>query len=399
MGNEGRLAKENRIAEFARRLEVNRQYYTEQDSANKRLAVYAEAMLVMLEDPGFRDHISDFLDMRPELDAAHAIKLHERVTQADLLQHDPDHYPEQYDSIQPWLDGLAAEQADMIRDGMVTANLYGRELQSNVAERYKTIKLLAAVFADRFDEPPSHLDIGSSVMHGDLKLAYNCMKEPVRFPFGPIDIVRLEDMDRSRSDLCLTRLANTALKQQVTFGPMMGVDITDIDDPRTRRWAKSCSFYPDELLDKDRVTEYDNLDTLDTAHERVQFYQGDFADPHFDFKSFHKASPVEEYDIVTFSTVFYQVERHERTRMLVNAARLLSPRGIIVIQDAADGDFSKRYNYSTSVIDNTQHHPTEQTLLRWETPRCRKAILSIGQVSVGGKLRTLEEALREKTSS
>lgn len=398
MGDEGRPIQENRLAAFARRLEINREYYTQQDSANKRLAVYAEAMLVMLADPKFRDHISDFLDMRPELDAAHALKLHERVTQADLLQHDPDNYPHQYDNVQSWLDGFAAEQADMIRDGMVTANLYGRELQSNVAERYKTIKLLAAMLGDRFDEPPSHLDIGSSVMHGDLKLAYNGMKEPVRFPFGPIDIVTPEDTNRYRQDHCLTHLANTALKQQVTFGPMMGVDITDIDDPRTRRWAKSCSFYPDELLDKARVTEYDVLDTLDPGHERVQFYQGDFADPHFDFKKFHKTSPAKEFDIITFSTVFYQVKRHERTRMLVNAARLLSQRGVIVIQDAADGDFSKRFNYTTSVIDNTQYHPTEQTLLRWETPRCRKAMLAMGHVSVGGKLRTFEEALKETRS-
>ena len=387
--NEMIPAGENRIEDFVQRLEINRRYYTEEDPANRTLAVFAEAALRALGEPYFRELVQDMFEARPDLPTPYAVKLLERVYQADLLQHDPE-YPAGYHETEAWLKEFADVNEDMLRSGVVWHSLMYRNLQSNVAERYKTIKLLAALTQERFDEPPSHLDVGSSVLHGDIKLAFNRMHEPERVPFGHIDVV-----DRERSvatpNRYLTELANTALRQQVEFGPMMGIDITDVDDPVTKQWVKSCSFYPDELLDKKRVSEYDELDRLDPHHERVQVFRGDFAA--FDFRKFRDVSPVESYDIITFSTVFYQVSPHERTAMLVNASQLLSPRGLIVIQDGVGGDFSKRFNYVTSVIDSTEDNPSEQTVLHWETPRCQRVMLGLGKISIGGKLRTLREAL------
>jgi hypothetical protein len=389
--NETMPASGNRIEDFAQRLEINRQYYTVQDPSNKTLAVFAEAALIALEKPYFRELVLDIFQARPDLPPPYAVKLLERVYQADLLQHDPG-YPIGYRDTDAWLREFAEVNDDMLRSGVVWHSLMYRNLQSNVAERYKTIKLLTALIQERFDEPPSHLDVGSSVLHGDIKLAFNQMHGPERVPFGLIDVT---DTDHERAtgtpNRYLTELANTALKQQVEFGPMMGIDITDVDDPVTKQWVKSCSFYPDELLDEKRVSEYDELDRLDPHHERVQVFRGDFAA--FDFRRFREVSPVETYDIITFSTVFYQVSPHERTAMLVNASQLLSPRGIIVIQDGVGGDFSKRYNYVTSVIDSTESNPSEQTLLRWETPRCQKVAPALGKISVGGKLYTFSEAL------
>lgn len=393
MNREVETSLERRLDEVRDRLEINRRYYTEDDPANKRLAVYAEAMLHMLEKPAFREHMEDFLRARPEIDAAYAVKLHERATQADLMQHDAARYPEAYDDVTTWVDAFAAQQEDLLRDGVISLNLYTRDLQSNIAERYKTIKLLASVLRDRFDEPPSHLDIGSSVLHGDLKLAFGNGSEQAELAFGPIEIVESGEGNEPRTEANLTHLANTALQSCVEFGSMMGIDITDITDPSTTRWAKSCSFYPDELLDKRRVDEYDKLDLLDPDRERIPFYQSDFSDPNFDFRKFYKESPVREYDLITFSTVFYQVSARERTRMLINAAQLLSPKGAIIIQDAADGDFSKRYNYKTSLIDNLQRSPRERVVLEWETPRCRKATIGMGRLSIAGQLRTLGESL------
>ena len=385
----------SRLTQFAKRLEVNRRYYTEDDPDNRTLAVFAEAALQALDEPYFRELILDIYEARPDIEPAYAVKLLERVYQADLLQHDPN-YPEGYRDKDAWLKEFAQVNEDMLRNGVVWHSLMYRNLQSNVAERYKTIKLLAAVIEDRFDEPPSHLDVGSSVLHGDIKLAFNRMQEPERVPFGLVDIVEAGEQGAFTSSPHLTQLANTALKQHIEFGPMMGIDITDVDDPVTRQWVKSCSFYPDELLNQQRVAEYDELEQLDPTHERVQVFRGDFAA--FDFREFRKVSPVERYDIITFSTVFYQVSSRERTAMLVNASQLLSDRGIIVIQDGVGGDFSRRYNYVTSVIDSTERNPTEQTLLRWETPRCQRAMLALGKISVGGVQRTLGEALERRAT-
>lgn len=391
--NETRPPTESRLQDFAERLTVNRRYYTQEDPANKTLAVFAEAALHALDEPYFRELVEDMFETRPDLEPSYAVKLLERVYQADLLQHDPE-YPTGYQEPEAWLKEFTVVNDDMLRSGVLWHSLMYRQLQSNVAERYKTVKLLAAVIQDRFDDPPSHLDIGSSIMHGDIKLAYNRTQEPRQVPFGPMDIVEERERAAYAKNKCLTELANAALAQQVEFGPMMGIDITDVDDPVTRQWVKSCSFYPDELLNEARVEEYNELDRLDPNHERVKAFRGDFAA--FDFRAFRDASPVREYDIITFSTIFYQVSSRERTAMLVNASQLLSERGVIIIQDGIGGDFSKRFNYATSVIDSTDSNPTEQMLLRWETPRCRKAALSLGRIGVGGAQRTLREALERR---
>lgn len=389
ISNETSPRDENRIEEIAQRLKINRRYYTEEDPANHTLAVFAEAALHALDEPYFRDLVQDMFDTRPDLPTPYAVKLLERVYQADLLEHNPE-YPIGYHRVDAWLKEFSDVNEDMTRGGIVWHSLMYRNLQSNVAERYKTIKLLTGLVRERFDEPPTHLDVGSSVLHGDIKLAFNQMHEPMRVPFGHIEVVKGE-RNNNAPDRYLTKLANIALQQQVEFGPMMGIDITDVDDPVTKQWVKSCSFYPDELLDERRVSEYDELDQLDPNHERVKVFRDDFAA--FDFRKFREVSPVDTYDIITFSTVFYQVSPHERTAMLVNASQLLSPRGIIVIQDGVGGDFSKRFNYVTSVIDSTEDNPSEQTVFRWETPRCRKVMLGLGKISIGGKARTIGEAL------
>lgn len=388
MKNEAGKPEQDHFESLTERLEINMRYYSEEDPANKTLSIFAEAALKALDEPHFRQLLEDVFLMRPELPMATTVKLLERVFQADALQHDPANYP--YRTVPEWLDHFSLVNEDFLRGGVVWHSLMHRNLQSNIAERYKSVKLMGALLEDRFERPPTHLDVGSSVLHGDIKLAFN----DVDVPFGPIEIVKPTGEHSYERDQYFTKLANIALKQQVQFGSMVGVDITNVDDPVTRQWVKSCSFYPDELLDENKVREYKVLDELDPNHERVQVFRGDFAN--LDFKAFREVSPAEGYDIITFSTIFYQVETHERVAMLVNASQLLSDRGIIIIQDGIGGDFSKNYNYVTSVIDSTARHPSEQVILRWEKPRCQRAALGMGRFSLGGKLHTFGEALEKR---
>jgi hypothetical protein len=375
------------------RLDVNRRYYREQDAANVTLAYFADAAAEALAEPYFRQQVLDMLNSRPDMSPAIVVKTLERAYQADVLRHEPDSgYPEGFTK-ERWLELFETVEADMIRGGLVWLTLQHRNLQSNVAERYKSIKLIAGLIEERFDTPPSHLDVGASVMHGSLKLAYSSDRLMRRgLEFGPIEIMRSMET-RGRRDAKISKLANRVLGHTVAFGEMIGLDITDIDDGYTAAWAKSCSFYPDELRDQGRMAEYEALETIDPAHERVKKFVGDFSNSR-DFRRLRDISPSDGFDIITFSTVFYQVSKEERVAMLVNAAQLLSDRGIIIIQDGIDGDFSRPYNYVTSIRDSQSKDQTmDQELLRWRTPRCRQAVLGSGVLRIRDQAMTMRQAL------
>ena len=237
-------------------------------------------------------------------------------------------------------------------------------------------------------------------MHGSLKLAYNGHDSGPGLQFGPIDIMHPGDRETiSRRNDYLSDLANFALRQTVAYGDMVGLDITDIDDGYTAAWAKSCSFYPDELRDPIRLAEYTTLETIDPEHERVQKFVGDFSDSN-DFRRLRDIAPDRGFDIITFSTIFYQVTKEERMAMLVNAAQLMSDHGIIIIQDGVNGNFSKLYNYVTWVRDSQSRDATsDQELIRWRTPRCRQAVLGMGKLAVAGQEVTMAQALAATASS
>lgn len=391
-----------KMDDIVQRLRHNETYYREKDPANLTLSVFAGAALTALDTMRpFHQNVEDLVALRPDLTPAHAIKLLERCYQAVLLKNDPC-YPDAYRQQDAWYDAFS----DIEKDGSASEMLYYRLLtqhvQSNIAERYKTVKLLADVYRDRFGDTPSHLDVGSSVLHGDIKLVYNRNGVSARVPFGdmqvyePLDDRGLRQLSagelRPRHDQVTTELANAALRRTVTFGDVIGVDITDVDDPAIKEWAKSCSFYPDELRDTKKVAEYDELDRLDPHHERVRFVKGDFANTH-DVRTLRGMMNGNKFDIITFSTIFYQVDVRERHAMLVNAAQLLSDGGIILIQDAPDGNFETRYRYGASVIDSTRPELGEQQILRWKTPRCKEAMIGLGTVSINGTLLRFDQAL------
>lgn len=398
MNNEAEKNEPLSMETLRARLEHNQRYYSEKDPANRTLSVFADAALSALERmPFFRQNLEDMIALRPDLKPSHAVKLIERSYQAVFLKEDPG-YPYNYRTVPVLHEAFEAIEHDDASAEMLHFRLLTQRVQSNIAERYKTVKLLAHTYKDRFGTEPSHLDIGSSVLQGSLKLAFNRAHYPRRVPFGDIQINKMDRSEKTEKDNTATRLANIALRSEVSFGPMMGIDITNVDDRAIKEWAKSCSFYPDELLDLEKVKEYDELDNLDPDHERVRFARVDFSDTR-DVRRLRAVTNNERYDIITFSTIFYQVNLRERQAMLVNAAQFLSDEGVILIQDAPDGNFETPYNYRASVIDGTAPELGEQELLRWKTPRCKEAIIGLGKVSIHGKLTSFDDALEEMADS
>ncbi len=374
--------------------------YRIEDPKNSRIADFAEAARTALDNPEFYTLLDSTMQQRPSLDGPHAANLLLRSIQADLIEHD-DQYPSAYDSVNSWLQAFDIILSNTDRRSALEHKLETYIVQSNVAKRYVSTSLIATLLQDRLGEHPAHLDIGPSRMHGDKKLvAHDLIGRTL--PFGDVEIVSDYDTETSLSvvDSRLTKMTKAVLGQGVEFGAMAGIDITDVTDPAVVKWVKNCSFYPDELLDTSRVAEYDLLDSLDPNNERVTFFQGDFASS-YDLRKFKDISPVSQYDMITFSAVLYQYHNNpaKQYAMLVNAMNLLSPQGILVVQDAPDGNFAKKYNCVTAVRDGLDLEAGYQELLIWEDARCNRAALGAGKVILGDEKLTITELIERNASS
>ncbi len=374
--------------------------YRIEDPKNSRIADFAEAARTALDNPEFYTLLDSTMQQRPDLDGPHAANLILRSVQADLIEHD-DRYPQVYNSVESWLQAFDKILTNNERRTALEHKLETYIVQSNVAKRYVSTALIATLLQDRLGKHPAHLDIGPSRMHGDKKLVAQDLIGRT-LPFGDVEIVSDYDSETSSSivDSRLTSMTKTVLGQSVEFGAMAGIDITNVTDPEVIKWVKNCSFYPDELLDASRVTEYDLLDSLDPNNERVTFFQGDFSSS-YDLRRFKENSPVGQYDMITFSAVLYQYHKHpaKQYAMLVNAMNLLSPDGILVVQDAPDGNFAKKYNCVTAVRDGLDLESGYQELLIWEDARCNRAALGAGKLILGDEKLTITELIERNVSS
>jgi hypothetical protein len=389
------LAPPSNIQDLEQVLRRNEQYYKEVDPDNITLGYFAEAFRYCLLDKPLRQLVEQTLS-RPGMDASQTFNLFNRQFSRDALRHDPKFYPYDYTSADAYMDQYFQISSDAHRLGDMETTALTRHVQSNIANRYKSVKLLSYVLADRFDRAPTHLDVGSSMLHGDKMLIYG--KDIQGLEFDPFDIVGLEsDFGAPPASYLktITDISNVALKDNIEFGAMAGIDITNVDDPEVADWVRACSFKPDELKDVVKVEQYDTLEFCDPDHERIQFFQGDFSDNR-DASKFRKMSDSKDYDFVTLSTVLYQQGSEKAKQdMLINAMNYLSPNGILIVQDAKDGNFAKPYNYTTEIIDNMDDHPSQQEIIRWKDGRCTEAILGAGNLSIKGRRLTLAHALEQ----
>lgn len=392
--------------EVVGRLQHNFWYYREIDPTNKSLSAFANASLQAIATmPFFRQNILDAISLRTDLNPAHIIKLGERCYQADLLTHDQN-YPEGYDTAEVWLRAFEIIEHDDARSEMLAMRILTQRVQSNIAERYKMVKLLGEVYRERFSSPPSLLDVGTSELHGPLKLAFDDevfgsaafnqieVTDPVDERF--MEFIKSGEQSAELNPV-VTALANKALRQCVEFGPIAGVDMMNADDPAIKQWVYGCSFYPDELRDQAKVQTYHTLERLDPEHQRVGFSQIDFANP-ADIELFKRATHDATYDIITFFTVLYQAG-DERAAMIEHAEALLNEGGLIVIQDAPGGNFETPYNYTTSIIDSARKDLGEQKIAHWRTPRCNELMLGLGKLCINDRLMTFDQALAHAHAS
>lgn len=394
---------------FVKRLVFNREHYRFRDPKNRTLGSFAAALLIGLETkPFISDSVEQMQRVRKELTAAHAVKLTERAFGDVMRQVDP-YYPQGYRNPVRYLRGFDEIGSSEDHVKRLYEHMYLRDVQSNIPERYKILKWLNVAYGDRFDGSPSVLDVGSSVLHGDLMLAYEGTSYAPDLRFKEVDIVNYLNEDERRDLIEGKRdalvnpvqsgIANTALKQTVSYGNMRGLDLTNIDSSAIREWVRSCSFYPDEMLDPAKVAEYDLLETLDPRHDRVKFSMLNIADSN-DVRKIYSESAGQGFDIIFLSTVLYQTKSWKvRNMMFVHAIHLLSKRGVVVVQEALDGNFEKPYEYTAWVHDPEHPSMKSQEIMRWKTPRCTEGMFGPGTLSIDGKKVPLVEALSQNTST
>ncbi|GAC1499629.1 MAG: hypothetical protein NVS1B10_02580 [Candidatus Saccharimonadales bacterium] len=287
-------------------------------------------------------------------------------------------FPEEHLDPAAWRKGF-----DWILDnGEVESNfmydLLVREVSSNIPQRYVSIPIIVGLFRalhpDRFIEPPKIGDAGCSQNLGLIKLAGNSSFGEVTITNGSSTNPKiLEDK---------TELINSFVDPNFEIGDSWGFDTMRPWDPGAKDWAKACSGYPSEFLDKKRAEEYDELFR----------HQGDAEVGFNEWDITKQPKPgeldVEEksLDIVFASNVLYLIRPKNRLAAVENLKRLVKDDGIVVFLEFAKANrsrlpkqnkqkFKELYNHRAFVTDLTDKHKIAKEFLVYEGGRCRTAKL------------------------
>lgn len=262
-------------------------------------------------------------------------------------------------------------------------------LQSNVSERYKGFKLPLVMFRERFGEVSRVLDVGASRNHGLKRMTQQ--SRSMRFNMTRVMEVQHGDEPTDKTDAYSSRKIRNALAAKI---PLRGVGVEPFpvlinkegqEDEGHRRWIESCSFYPSELMNRQRLNMYRKLDSMQIPG--IEMRQGNFAVPYLHER--FPELPDEPFDMVTFSTVLYQMrDKHSFLRaMLENALRYVKDDGMIIVQDFVklnqdfpndlefpDNWYDEPYGYRTLIYDMTDQKRGFQEFVRWKNGRCMKMI-------------------------
>jgi SAM-dependent methyltransferase len=312
--------------------------------------------------------LESVVDSRANITPSYGANLLLRGFQTQLLKSETD-YPRLYTTESVWQKAIDNILDDDAAYEQLTKDLTERNVQSNVVERYKAFKLVIGLLHDRLSEEFQMLDVGCSRNHGLKKLKLNLPFRPFMsgfrdtelFPSGLIDV-----------------LFNAVNKQSLKLGHSVGTDINPIDnDDGNAFWAKSCSFYPSELLDESAVTEYDYLDHNEV--EGVRFIEGDFSAYGL------KGRPAEKsFDVICASTFMYQLSDEDRVRARSLFRRYLAKDGVIVYQDFVRPSpddrhldfernwFASLFPYRTLIEFEEDKTSTVHEVFRFDGGRCRQ---------------------------
>jgi len=343
-----------------------------------RIAAFDYAMLAALEDPKLRGLLEEGFEHRYRQGRSVSPQYGANLCRHSFQKHflrarEKFGYPEAFLEEDAWKEGINEIVHGQDSFHELRFDLLVRDIQSNVAERYKSLKIIMHFFRERLGDEPLVLDVGCSQNQGLKKIAAG-------YPFDPVEVV-IRNKDGTPTvaglDYKSTSAVNSVIAARQALGPSLGVDAWPLRDLDVKQWARGSSFYPSELLIPGLLEKYDELDNLQVGN--VGFLEANFTEKNFGNEAYKM------FDIALFSTVLYQLSPEERDRMLVNALYWVKPNGLVIIQDFTETVEGKPlqlyfpdkrdgvpFLYKTIVLDPSRIEEGFKECIRWQTPRCRQ---------------------------
>lgn len=299
-----------------------------------------------------------------------------------MLRHRPD-FAELSSTPAGWQAGLDSILSNPNLHYDFDSSLANHEIQTNVPARYMGPKLMLRLYRDRFKGPINLLDVGPSTGAGVKGLLANRINHPVS--------VQMPSRGEAENSVILARsqrstdYINDLLSDPIEFAQCAGIDRLPAYGEAEKQWVRSC-FYPSELSNPGTgvVAEFDELSSLELSN--YQSFTYDFTDPDH-IEEFQAVAPVPRFDVVTMLTMMHQLSGRDRIRAVRHARQLVSDDGLIIIQDFARVDRSKKskldffphwhpYTYRTMVIDAWSRSNVPDEMLWWSSGRPSEVIIA-----------------------
>ncbi|MDB5169313.1 MAG: hypothetical protein JWO41_669 [Candidatus Saccharibacteria bacterium] len=385
------------IAEFAKQM-------VDPPGGDDRIALFFQGMLDVLHgrevppelqhEVGVHLQILNTAILDSEIVPSYAANKLLRTFQKQFMYRNTGHeYPFTTRSVEPWRSGILTVLLTP-RLNEVIQDLITRQTQSNVVQRYNALKFILTSCVSPDVAHPQLLDIGCSQNLGLKKIALGGAFEDVR-------IVEPRSNGNTRQNRRISYKYNSLSRSPFRIGRSMGVDLYDLRDEANAEWVYACSSYPSELLNEARLEEARQLKSMDVMN--VSFTQSDISAALRINTDVDGDIPERRlYDVAFASTVMYQMTKTEREKTCQLVYDRLTPEGIMVIQDFVkldsrqlrfSGPGSDKFTYRTVVKNKQTDFDKSEEIFIWETARCTKAQLGLGQLMVAGRLLTVSDFL------
>lgn len=322
-----------------------------------------------------------FIHRGAGLSPTHANRLIVRALQRQALAHPLDYYyPGQFNEPSQWQKLLADVLANERTREEFSGDLLTRNIQTNIAGRGASLKLLALLAQERWDDHGLRiLEIGCGQNQVLKKLALNSRHgRTLGFGYQEIGADPVRNVASENVGLLGPRDINMLLKvSAVAVRSALGIDKVPLAKSGDELdWVRS-QFYPSEYLDSERIEEAELLDQVEVANVGFALYDVTEADS----SNFEKVLAQGPFDIVLFGTMLYQLDSAGRAAAEQFARQVVNPdRGIIVYQDFIDVDPDNPtklrlrewtpYQYRTIIEDMRDPERRKQVLFEWDGGRC-----------------------------
>lgn len=375
-----------------------------------------------------QEFVVDTLEHRPNIGASHAITLIQRALQAQAYGK-IEGYPHDHTTPEAWLGLFDTVLNDPDMGGQVLTDVYTRDPQSLVIERYMLPKITIALARKMGRTGLTRLlDVGSSLNGGAAYLTSNVPVGPNKtlrdmgIGLGQQDLglyapdvimpgpIRLNEDGRPQGDRILTQAVFSLLNEKFAMEYCLGMD--KFSPKNSWDWAFANSFNPDELLRTPRVALFNWL--VREEHENVGFIRMDFTkldgedremeyDPSKD--EFAKAHP-EGWPVVNMSTMLYMATPSQRHLMLARAKHIASEIVIVsdfmkLSEDRSELEFLDDWNagtypYVTAIWDKRGNPPRWNPVIHSTDARITEMTIGDGRImSSEGEPKTLWTPLGE----